>query len=336
MPTARKTPSGKWKVRVYDYVDENKVKHYKAFTANSKKEAELMALSYTHQDKTSKLTFFEATMLYIQSRESVIAPSTLKEYKRSAEKDFELIKDKDINKLTQEDIQKQINEHSKKKSAKTVYNIHGLISSVLKIYRPDFILQTTLPQKEPKDNYIPNDSDIKKILEYTKQHDQEMHTAIMLAAFGTLRRSEICGLKSSDIKDNTIHIKRAIVNSDNGWTQKGTKTTSSDRTITLPDFVIDEISHKKGNIVQLKPNMISDRFIDIVVRCGLPHFTFHSLRHYCASRMHSMGIPDAYIMEKGGWSSDVVLKQVYRHALSEESNKFNDQVNAKFAEIFDE
>ena len=336
MPTARKTPSGKWKVRVYDYIDENKVRHYKAFTADSKKEAELMALSYTHQDKTAKLTFYDATMLYIQSREAVIAPSTLKEYKRSAEKDFELIKDKDINRITQEDIQKQINEHAKKKSAKTVYNIHGLISSVLKMYRPGFVLQTTLPQKEPKDDYIPNDADIKKILEYTKQHDQEMHTAIMLAAFGTLRRSEICGLKSSDIKENTIHIKRAIVNSEEGWTQKGTKTTSSDRTITLPDFVIDEISHKKGNIVQLKPNMISDRFIDVIKRCDLPHFTFHSLRHYCASRMHSMGIPDAYIMEKGGWSSDVVLKQVYRHALSEESNKFNDQVNAKFAEIFDE
>lgn len=334
MPTARKTPSGKWKVRVYDYIDENKVRHYKAFTADSKKEAELMALSYTHQDKTAKLTFYDATMLYIQSREAVIAPSTLKEYKRSAEKDFELIKDKDINRITQEDIQKQINEHAKKKSAKTVYNIHGLISSVLKMYRPGFILQTTLPQKEPKDDYIPNDADIKKILEYTKQHDQEMHTAIMLAAFGTLRRSEICGLKSSDIKENTIHIKRAIVNSEEGWTQKGTKTTSSDRTITLPDFVIDEISHKKGNIVQLKPNMISDRFIDIVKRCDLPHFTFHSLRHYCASRMHAMGVPDAYIMEKGGWSSDVVLKQVYRHALSDESSKLNDQVNAKFAEIF--
>lgn len=334
MPTAKKTASGKWKVRVYDYIDENKVKHYKAFTADSKKEAELMALSYTHQDKIAKLTFYEATTLYIQSRESVIAPSTLKEYKRSAEKDFELIKDKDINRITQEDIQRQINEHAKKKSAKTVYNIHGLISAVLKMYRPNLILQTTLPQKEPKNNYIPNDSDIKKILEYTKKNDKDMHIAIMLAAFGTLRRSEICGLKSTDLNGNTIHVKSAIVNSSEGWTRKGTKTTSSDRVITLPDFVIDEIRPIKGNIVQLKPNMISDRFIDIVVRCDLPHFTFHSLRHYCASRMHSMGIPDAYIMEKGGWSSDVVLKQVYRHALSEESSKINDQVNAKFAEIF--
>ena len=336
MPTAKKTASGKWKVRVYDYLDENKVRHYKAFTADSKKEAELKALSYTHQDKTSKLTFYEATTLYIQSRESVIAPSTLKEYKRSAEKDFELIKNKDIKKITQEDIQKLINEHTKKKSAKTVYNIHGLISAVMNMYRPDFILQTTLPQKMPKEKYIPNDSDIKVILDYAKKHDQEMYIAIMLAAFGTLRRSEICGLKSTDVVGNTIHVRRAIVNSDNGWTPKGTKTTSSNRIITLPDFVIDEISHKKGYIVQLKPNMISDRFIDIVVRCKLPHFTFHSLRHYCASRMHSMGIPDAYIMEKGGWSSDVVLKQVYRHALSEESSRLNEQVNAKFAEIFDD
>lgn len=334
MPKATKTSSGKWKVRVYDYTDENKKKHYKAFTANTKKDAEILALTYTDSLKRQTMTFSDAVTRYINSKESVIAPSTLKEYRRCAEKDFDLIKDKDIFRLTQEDIQLQINEHAKLKSAKSVKNIHGLLSATLKMFRPNFRLETTLPQKEPRNDYIPTDNDIKTILEYTKNNDRDMYIAILLASIGSLRRSEICGLESSDIKGNMIHIQRAIVLSEDGWVEKLTKTVTSDRIIPLPDFVIAEIRRSKGKVVQLKPNMISDRFIDIVKACKLPHFTFHSLRHYCASKMHSLGMADAYIMERGGWKNDTVLKQIYRHALSDESAKINNQVNEKFAETF--
>lgn len=332
MAKAKKTDSGRWKVRVYSHTDSDGKKHYKAFTADTKKEAELMALEFT--EKSDNMTFKQAIDSYIESRSSVIAPSTLKEYKRSALKDFDMLLDKDIKKINQEDIQRQINEHAKTKSAKTVKNIHGLISAVMKMYRPGFILQTTLPQKDVKEIYIPTDDDIKTILAYAKENDKEMYIAILLAAFAPLRRSEICGLTSDDFNKNVIHVQRAIVNSDEGWTKKKTKTSAGDRYIPLPGFVYDEIRHIKGNVVQLKPNMISDRFIDIVVRCKLNHFTFHSLRHYCASYLHTIGMPDIYIMERCGWDSDIALKKIYRHALADQSSKINDEANKKFAEVF--
>lgn len=334
MPKAVKQPNGRWKVRVHDFIDENGKRHYKAFTADTKKEAELMALAYKHEDRTESILFSDALTLYIQDRESVIAPSTLKEYKRCAKNDFELINDIPINKLNQEHVQKLVNYHAKTKAPKTVKNIHGLVSAVLKMYRPNFVLNTTLPQKDVDNRYIPTDADVKTIMQYTKEHDQEMYKAILLAAFGPLRRSEICGLKSTDINGSVIHVKSAIVNSENGWTEKKTKTESGDRYIDMPGFVIDEIRHLKGPIVELKPNMISDRHIDIVKACKLQHFTFHALRHYCASKLHTMGIPDVYIMERGGWKNDAVLKQIYRHSLSDESVKINAQANKKFAETF--
>ena len=46
-------------------------------------------------------------------------------------------------------------------------------------------------------------------------------------------------------------------------------------------------------------------------------FRFHDLRRYSASIMHAIGDPDQYIMERGGWKSDKVLKQVYRGTLNE-------------------
>lgn len=334
MATAKKLPSGNYRVRVFDYSDPTGKKHYRSFTAPTKKEAELLALTYTHNDKASKMTFDEAIWAYIYSRESVIAVSTLKEYKRSAKKDFDYISDKDINKITQEDIQILINEHAKTKSAKTIKNIHGLISAVMKMYRPDFRLKTTLPQDDIVEYYVPTDSDIKEIMRYTKEHDPEMYIAILLAAFGPLRRSEIVGLTDKEISENNIHIKRAIVNSEKGWTEKKTKTKAGDRFIPMPGFVIDEIKGRKGQIVQLKPNMISDRFIDVVKRCNLSHFTFHSLRHYCASYLHAIGMPDIYIMERCGWDSDEPLKKIYRHALQDQSNIMNENANKKFAETF--
>ena len=54
------------------------------------------------------------------------------------------------------------------------------------------------------------------------------------------------------------------------------------------------------------------------------------LRHYCASIQHALGIPDAYIMQRGGWNSDAVLKQVYRHALSDRAVQMNAIANEHF------
>ena len=49
----------------------------------------------------------------------------------------------------------------------------------------------------------------------------------------------------------------------------------------------------------------------------MDYMRFHALRHYCASQLHALGMPDAYIMERGGWESDGVLKGIYRHTLSD-------------------
>ncbi|MEG0720572.1 MAG: hypothetical protein RR446_02285 [Lachnospiraceae bacterium] len=82
-------------------------------------------------------------------------------------------------------------------------------------------------------------------------------------------------------------------------------------------------NHVKGNITDLAPNKITSRFKHILKSNGLPKFRFHDLRHYNASISHALGIPDAYIMQKGGWGSDRVLKDVYRHTMNDTEHKMN-------------
>ncbi|MBR0090420.1 MAG: site-specific integrase, partial [Lachnospiraceae bacterium] len=58
---------------------------------------------------------------------------------------------------------------------------------------------------------------------------------------------------------------------------------------------------------------------------------FHDLRHYSASILHAIGVPDQYIMERGGWSDDRVLKAVYRNTLDDQSKAFTKKANDYFS-----
>lgn len=60
---------------------------------------------------------------------------------------------------------------------------------------------------------------------------------------------------------------------------------------------------------------------------------FHELRHYAASILHAIGIPDQYIMNYGGWKTDYVMKSVYRNAIDEETQKMNDKISDHFTEL---
>lgn len=87
-----------------------------------------------------------------------------------------------------------------------------------------------------------------------------------------------------DVKTLLGHIQRAVVLDGNKqWVDKTTKSVAGNRYVPFPDFVMDRISGRKGRIVHLKPNQISDRFIDLVARSGLPRFRFHDLRHHALS-----------------------------------------------------
>ena len=230
--------------------------------------------------------------------------------------------------LTQELIQIAINEEACKRSPKTVRNIHGLLSAVLAVYHPGLKLNTALPKKVRTSLYIPSDEEIKTLMEYL--NNDVMEVPVLLAAFGPMRRGEICALEASDISGNVAHVNKAMVlNKENKWVVKAPKSYAGDRFICFPDFVIQKLN-KSGRITELNPSMITDRFKDILERAGIPHFRFHDLRHYCASVQHALGVPDAYIMQRGGWGNDRVLKEVYRHALKDKVSEMDDKANNYF------
>lgn len=64
----------------------------------------------------------------------------------------------------------------------------------------------------------------------------------------------------------------------------------------------------------------------------LPHFRFHGLRHYVASIMHAIGVPDQYIMQ-WEWTTDGVMKRVYRNTIDRETAKQTQKINSHFQRL---
>lgn len=100
-------------------------------------------------------TFGNALDEYIADRASILSPATVREYKRSRKADLQDLMDVRICDMTQELIQISINNAAKNHSSKSVRNMHGLLSAVMKVYRPDFALNTALPKKGTSKHYSP-------------------------------------------------------------------------------------------------------------------------------------------------------------------------------------
>ncbi len=339
MAKARKLPSGHWRCLVYDYKDASGKRHYKSFTASTKKEAELKAAQFaickndgeTHGENGQ--TVQQCVQKYIEQKKNVLSPTTYKNYLSSLNTLLVEISEEKVLALNSGKIQAWVGSISIGRKPKTVKNAYGLLIAAIGLYYPDLHFKVKLPQSEKPNLYVPTDKDIKILMSYFQEKDIDMFIACSLAAFGTLRRSEVCALTADDVHGNVIRINKAMVlDTENQWIIKTTKNTSSTRDVELPKFVVD-IFPKEGNIVPLTPSQVTNRFINALTRMDIPKFRFHDLRHYSASIMHAIGVPDVYIMQRGGWSSDSTLKNIYRGSMDDFQRKFTDITNNHFEKI---
>lgn len=328
---AKQLPSGNWRAQVYIGKTAEGKKIIKSFTAPTRKEAEALAASCILGYEEVKGTIEEAVESYISNRSNTLSPSTLRAYRTIQRNDFKQINRLKVEDITSEDIQSFVN--SLDKSPKSVKNTYSLLKASILAVKPNKAINVRLPQKKVIERHIPTAEDIKNILELS---DEELTIAILLASIGTMRLGEICALEYSDIKGNTIHVHRdKVLNENNEFVVKDIpKNASSDRYITYPDEVIKKIGKGEGFIIKSTPRAVSQRYYKICKKLNIKSTRFHDLRHYAASAMHADGIPDRYIMERGGWASDTILKSVYRNVLDDERKAFEEKINENFSAKF--
>lgn len=323
--------------------------HYKRFTGRSntseqkalddaKRQAERWKALHAEDDTPVAMTLKQACEAYIESKDAVLSPATIRGYQIIVKNRLTGLMNCRIADLTQAQIQREINAEAKKYSPKTVHNDHGFLAAVLAMHRPSFTLHTRLPEKQQKAPHVPSNGEIEKLLRQIEHNDFELYKALLLAAFGSLRRSEICALLPEDITGNIIRVCKAVVlNDKNQYVVKDTtKSEAGTRLVTMPEEVIAKLVPAEGasRIVDYFPRSITKRFSTAVRQAGLVHFRFHDLRHYQASILHAMGVPDQYIMARGGWKTDATLKNVYRHQMDDKRQEVEDGICKYFTDKF--
>lgn len=335
MAKAKQLPSGQWRTLVYSHtitVDGKPKRIYESFTADTRRDSEYLAAKFA-LDKTAvakaNLTVHKAITTYIASRSNILSPSTVRTYYQSERLYFGEIKDVPVNKLTQSMVQAQLNLLSGKGlSPKTIRNAYGLLTATLSDVRPSLRLNCLLPQKIKPKIVIPTTAEVNKLISAA---DPQMRLAIKLAALLGLRRSEICGLTPSDVDfaNKKLVIDKALVNDVNGnFVLKTTKVTSSTRTLVIPDALIADL---EGSLpINLNPCQVTNHFSALAKKCGVK-CRFHDLRHYYASVMLLLNIPDKYAMERMGHSTNHMLKTVYQHTFDDAQSNVNDILNNFFS-----
>lgn len=333
---ATRLPSGKYRVQVLSHTGMDGKRHYKSFTADTAREAIMLAEQWKidRPADSQDISVREAVARYIEAKEAVLSPTTIINY-RSALKNY---LQGDFGKAvlsgtTSATVQLWVSDMAAEHSPKTVRNTYGLVRAALDMFAPDLRLRVQMPAKRHVELYTPSDEDIRQLLASIK--DPELHLAIVLAAFGTLRRGEILALTGGDFDAEGVTVSKAVAKVDAGvWVVKEPKTYSSTRYVPLPPAVLQEVAQlnreKDEPIFTVSADRISGRFRRAVEKAGLPHFRFHDLRHYSASILHAIGVPDQYIMARGGWASDRVMKSVYRNVIDLEQKKQDRKIMKHF------
>ena len=330
--TIDKLPSGSYRIR--------QMKDGKTYTATidhkpSKKEAEeiIREMITDKAPVSTRNTFEECALELLESKSHILSPSTLRSYKgilRHLSDRFKGYKLKDIEQIH---VQREMNEYAQGRSAKSVKNAHGFISSVLVTFNPSLTLHTSLPAKEIKEDYIPTDAEVKAIFDHEKGTRYLVPFALASCA---LRRSEICALDISDLDDdNCLYIHRALVPGDGeSFTLREiNKTSLSRRRIKIPNELADLI-RKQGCIYDGAVSGLNQRLHLVQRKLGIPPFKLHALRKYFPSMCHSLGIPDKYIMDYGGWKTDHVMKDVYMRAERDKKDAIQQQALDHINDLF--
>lgn len=369
MPKKRKgeLPSGSIRRKVYvgsellfdehghKIIDEKTGKQkkraiYESVTASSAAEANRMAAAIKDRKnyvKPQNLTLYEAIDKYIDTSDAILSPSTVRGYRTIQRNAFQSLMPVKLADITEDTLRNAVNAECKRTtgsknpkplSSKTVRNSYGLIITVLNAYAPRNEYNIKLPQIEHNQHELSTPDVIFNIVK-----DTSIELPVMLAMWLSFTESEILGLtksKSISFDGSYITIKDVIVkdHENNEVVKNKGKQPSRDRTLRIPPYIkglIDKV--ETDRLVTITGTALSKRFSKLIKNAGIPHMTFHDLRHVNASVMSLLNIPDQYAQDRGGWKTDSIMKSVYMQTFSSEREEVDRRIdNYMHDVIFDD
>ena len=312
-PKAVRLPSGSYRCQVR--IGDKRL----SVTADSPQEAITQAI-LLRDSKTQKspeeMTLGAVIDDYIDLREPVLSPATIKAYRSYRANRFQRFMDTQLHDLDRRTLQRMISEETRKVKAKTVKNAWGLVTAALKERGID-AEGVSLPAVARAERPWLTSAEV---LQFCKAVRGETCEIPALLALCSLRRSEIAALdwKDIDLKREVIHVRRSVVIGETGLVEKQTnKTRSSTRDvpILIPQLTeaLRKVKDKTGRVMKGHPNSVYNQVNRICAREGLPEVGVHGLRHSFASLCWEKQVPALEAAKLGGWSDVNTMQRIYTH-----------------------
>jgi integrase len=330
VPKARKLPSGSWFIQMRLSGESIPV------TARSEKEcinqAMLIKAQHKAEDGARKRadrrerkdgpTLRQAVDRYIAVRSNTLSPSTIGGYTTIQRTRFKGVMDSPLRSIS--NWQAVCNAEAKLISAKTLKNAWLFIVSVLREQGID-APKVKLPQVIQKDKAYLEPDQIPIFLSAIKGKACEIPA---LLALHSLRRSEIWAMP--EIENGVIKVRGAVVqDKDHKMTLKPTnKNSTSRRDVPVMIPQLAEAIKERGDkpLFTQNPNEAYKQIIRICGGVGLPLVGIHGLRHSFASLAYHLRVPEAYVMQVGGWSDIGTMRKIYTHLAQKDALKSQNDI----------
>lgn len=309
--------------------------------------------------KDSDLTFGEYIIHWIENKQNLSEQSRYNNLNHIKNHIIPLIGHVKLSKLNVFIIEKFIKGLQERNLAdSTIRKIYNIVNTSLNaavkkelIYKnPTTALESAPVVTKKKVDYWTAD----EVKQFLGSFEHRQKIIFELAIYTGMRMGEILALPISDIdlENKRIYIRQTLTA--NRKIKSGSKTMSGNRSISIPDFLVEKIKahiemikrekemygeeYNKENLLicstagtpQSKQNLTKMWYL-LLKKAGVRRIRFHDLRHTCASLLLSIGTHPKVVQELLGHSSIKITLDLYSHMMpnmqSEAVNALSDLLN---------
>lgn len=348
IPEPKKLKSGTWFIQLRLTASDGRRVSVPVSAATKKeciRAAELIKAEHRSGRKTvrsvSEKTLRQAAEEYIEARRSSVrSPSTIEGYEKIIRCHFDGLWDMKLSCITNDILNSFVSAECKKKnrlgksySPKTIHNAYFFVISVLNEMHISHDGKPLLPEKKRTPVQILTAEEV-----YAAVKGTPIELPCLLAMWLTLSISEIRGLtKSKSLRGNQLSIVETIIDVGGEPVRKpGGKEEERSRTLTVPPYIMQLIQQTEGDVIcPLSSQATNKRLSRLLEKNGLPHISFHKLRHISASTMAELGIQKEIMQERGGWKTPKVMDTVYTHVFDASRRQADRTIDEKFNSLIE-
>jgi integrase len=175
--------------------------------------------------------------------------------------------------------------------------------------------------------------DVDQVADLTQAMPEQYRAAVIVAAWGTLRRGEVLGLERRDVDlaAGAVRVERTLHEFHDGSLDIGPTKNGDPRRVFMPSSVLSALEDHLRRFVgpesdaplftgatgeRLRPSNFWVVWDTARRRAGLTWVRFHDLRHFAATMFAATGASTKEIMSRGGWKS-VAMVVRYEHVSEE-------------------